>query len=105
MFRQRPPVASPCCSSSLDAVFSLLRARVQSLVRELRSRKPWGIAKKKKKKHSRPLQLRVCNIYKCVVQFMGQFEQNPWRGSPELLFENIPPVTSCAAQMEALPFQ
>ena len=35
-------------SSGLDSMLSLLRAWVGSLVGKLRSRKPWGMAKKKK---------------------------------------------------------
>ena len=37
-------------SSGLDSVLSLLRAQVQSLARELRSHKPHGVSKKRKKK-------------------------------------------------------
>ena len=39
----------PQCSSGKDPVFSLPWARVQFLVREPRSHKPHGVAKKKKK--------------------------------------------------------
>ena len=39
----------PWWSSGKDSALSLLRARVQSLVRELRSCKPCSVAKKEKK--------------------------------------------------------
>ena len=53
-----------------DSVLSLPRAWVQSLVGELRSRKPHGAAKLKKKKNSRVCILGEHNIERSQLKFL-----------------------------------